>query len=73
MTENAGGYATTSPSAKGFCQPNRFIQVGFPSIKIGYSPLQGQSTEIRKNVIKNASFRPVREIPYLSEKANFEP
>jgi hypothetical protein len=53
----------TSPSGKGICQPNRFKQAGFPAVKIGYSPLQGQSTDIRKNTTKTAPFRPVRKDP----------
>ncbi len=59
--------------SRGICQPNRFKQAGFPANTIGYLPLQAQSTEIQKNMTKNAPFGPVRKDPLKTRIAHSEP
>jgi hypothetical protein len=63
MRTKLSSFTSSSQSLPGKASrhPNRFKQAGFPVIKTGYFPLQGQSGDIRKTMPVNTPNRPVEK------------
>jgi hypothetical protein len=61
------------PICKTILLSKRFKKAGFSAAKTDHSRFCAKSTEIRKNVPKNAPFRPVMKIRLSGKYAHFEP